>query len=107
MKAQVAQPGDSARLASCADDTVFTSPHADRGGAGQWRRDVRKEALRHHWTGALRNNLGLHFELLGVYFGVDALVIQLRIQQGAAWCEVLAFSGGLVRAGHGTHAADG
>ena len=51
----------------------------------------------------MRHNLGLHFGLLGVYFGVDTLVIRFRVQQGAAWCEVLTVQR-RVRAGRARHA---
>lgn len=92
-------------LSHFADDAVFTSPLADRVVPGSGGVIRGKDALRRYWTEALRLNPGLHFELLGAYFGVDVLVIRFRTQEGADRCEVLEFSGGLVRSGHGTYAA--
>jgi SnoaL-like domain len=94
-------------LSHFADDAVFTSPLADRVMPGSGGVIRGKEALRRYWTEALRHNPGLRFELLGVYFGVNALVIRFRNQEGTDRCEILAFSGGLVRAGHGTYEVDG
>ena len=91
-------------LSHFADDAVFTSPLADRVVPGSGGVIRGKDALRRYWIEALRLNPGLHFELLGVYFGVDALVIRFRTQDGTDRCEVLAFSGGLVRSGQGTYA---
>lgn len=94
-------------LSSFADDVVFTSPLAERVVPGSGGVIRGKEALRHYWTEALRHNPGLHFELLGVYMGVDTLVIRFRTQEGTDRSEVLTFSGGLVRTGHGTYAVTG
>lgn len=90
-----------------ADDAVFTSPLADRVVPGSGGVICGKQALRRYWTEALQRNPRLHFELLGAYFGVDVLVIRFRTQEGTDRCEVLAFSGRLVRAGYGTYAAGG
>jgi uncharacterized protein (TIGR02246 family) len=92
-------------LSHFADDAVFTSPLADRVEPGSGGVIRGKEALRRYWTEALRLNPGLQFELLGAYFGVDALVIRFRTQEGADRCEVLTFGSGLVQAGHGTYDA--
>jgi hypothetical protein len=94
-------------LSHFADDAVFTSPLADRVLPGSGGVIHGKEALRHYWTEALRHNPELRFELLGVYFGVDTLVIRFRNQEGVDRCEVLTFSGGLVRTGHGTYTVGG
>jgi SnoaL-like domain len=94
-------------LSHFAEDAVFSSPLADRVVPGSGGVICGKEALRRYWTEALRHNPGLHFELLGVYFGVDLLVIRFRNQEGIDRCEILTFSGGLVRTGHGTFAVDG
>jgi uncharacterized protein (TIGR02246 family) len=94
-------------LSHFADDAVFTSPLADRVVLGSGGVIRGKEALRHYWTEALRHNPELRFELLGVYIGVDTLVIRFRTQDGADRGEVLTFSGGLVRTGHGTYAVGG
>jgi len=42
-------------------------------------------------------------EVLGVYAGVDTVVIRFRTEQGTDRCEVLTFGAGLVRTGHGTY----
>lgn len=89
-------------LAHFADDAVFTSPVAARvlGGTGVVRG---KEALRAYWTQALSLVPELHFELIGVYAGVGALVINYRNHAGHLRCEVLVFDGTRVVSGHGTH----
>ena len=90
-------------LAQYAEDVVFTSPTALRvvpesGGAVRG-----KDALRSYWTQALAGNPDLHFELLGVYAGIDALVLHYRNQVGGLVCEVMVFRDGLVARGHATH----
>lgn len=69
-------------LAQYADDVVFTSPRAlkvvpESGGTVRGN-----DALRRYWTLALEGNLDLHFELVGVYAGINAIVIQYRNQVG-------------------------
>lgn len=88
-----------------AADVVFTSALADQVVPGSGGVIRGKQALRHYWTEALRHNPELHFDLVGVYFGVDTVVIQFRTQNGTDRCEVLTFSDGLVRTGHGMYAA--
>ncbi|MGH3265574.1 MAG: nuclear transport factor 2 family protein [Trebonia sp.] len=92
-------------LAHFADDAVFTSPLAtrifpDSGGVVRG-----KDALRQYWTAGITGSPALHFELLGVYAGVETLVIRFRNERGADRCEVLTFEGGLLRTGHGTSLA--
>lgn len=85
------------------DDVVFTSPVAARAlpdTAGVVRG---KEALRSYWTLALERVPNLHFELLGVYAGIDTLVLNYRNQAGGLVSEVLTFDGALIRLGHGTY----
>jgi ketosteroid isomerase-like protein len=84
------------------DDVVFTSPVAARllGGDGVLRG---KAALRRYWTEGLRRIPGLRFEVVGVYVGVDTVVIHYRNQLGRLVNEVLTFEGGLVKEGHGTY----
>ena len=70
-------------LTHYADDVVFTSPTAlqfapESGGTVRG-----KDALRRYWTRALEGNPDLHFELIGVYAGIDTLVLHYR-NQGAA-----------------------
>ena len=90
-------------LALYAEDVLFTSPTARRvvpesGGTVQG-----KQALRSYWTQALEGNRDLHFELVGVYHGVDTIVLHYRNQLGGLVNEVLTFRDGLVAVGHATH----
>lgn len=87
------------------DDVVFRSPVAvqllsDSDGVIRG-----KAALREYWTTALAKVPDLKFELLGVYGGVDAVVIHYRNQKGGLVNEVLLFSDGLVHEGYGTYLA--
>ena len=89
-------------LAMFAEDAVFTSPLAlrlrpDSGGVL-----LGKQALREYWQAALEHAPDLHFELTGLYAGVDSLLIGFRTRQGVDRFEVLRFRGGLVMEGHGT-----
>jgi ketosteroid isomerase-like protein len=90
-------------LAHFSDDVVFTSPIARQlleGSDGVIRG---KAALRDYWTRALGLIPDLRFEVLGVYAGVDVLVVNYRNQRGNLVSEVLQFDGPLVIAGHGTY----
>jgi len=92
-----------ALLAHFADDVVFTSPVAAQllpDTAGIIRG---KAALRTCWTEGLRRIPDLHFELVGVYAGVEAIVINYRNQKGGLVNEVMRFDGDLVIEGHGTY----
>jgi hypothetical protein len=62
-----------------------------------------KEALRSYWRRALEGNPDLHFELVGLYVGVDTVVLHYRNQAGGLINEVLTFRDGLVSVGHATH----
>jgi RimJ/RimL family protein N-acetyltransferase/ketosteroid isomerase-like protein len=93
-------------LAHFAEDAVFSSPVATRvvpGSEGVLRG---KSALRDYWTTAIRGLPDLQFEVVGVYAGIDTLVINYRNQRGGLVCEVLTFDGGLVVRGGGTYLAD-
>lgn len=90
-------------LSHFTDDVVFTSPVAARfldGSDGVVRG---KAALRAYWAEGLRRIPDLHFEVVGVYVGVDTLAINYRNQMGRLVNEVLIFDGSLVRQGHGTY----
>lgn len=90
-------------LAHFTDDVVFSSPVAEQvvpGSGGVLRG---KAALRAYWTTALQRIPDLHFEVQGVYIGVNTLVIHYRNQRGALVNEVLSLQGDLVTAGHGTY----
>lgn len=90
-------------LTHYADDVVFTSPTARRVVPASGGTIYGKHELREYWTRALRGNQGLHFELVGVYQGVDTIVLHYRNQVGAFVNEVLTFRDGLVAVGHATH----
>jgi hypothetical protein len=95
-----------ALLGHFADDVVFTSPVAAQlldGSDGVIRG---KEALRAYWTEGLRRIPDLRFEVVGVYAGAEAIVINYRNQKGGLVNEVLIFDGELVRQGHGTYLGD-
>jgi ketosteroid isomerase-like protein len=85
------------------DDVVFTSPVAARALPDSKGVVRGKKALLAYWTLALERVPNLRFELLGVYAGVDTLVLNYRNQAGGLVNEVLTFDGGLVRQGHGTY----
>ncbi|MET8145595.1 nuclear transport factor 2 family protein [Sphaerisporangium sp. NPDC005288] len=87
-----------------ADDVVFRSPLAARLVEGSHGVIRGSAALRAYWAEGLRRNPGLHFDLLGVYAGVDCVVINFRHQDGRRSCEVLVLDGDLVVSGWGTHA---
>lgn len=94
-------------LSHFADDVVFTSPVAaqlldDSDGVIRG-----KVALRMYWTEGLRRIPDLHFEVIAVYVGVNALVINYRNQLGRLVNEVLIFDGSLVTHGHGTYLGTG
>ncbi|KAA1425244.1 nuclear transport factor 2 family protein [Mumia zhuanghuii] len=94
-------------LAHFADDVVFTSPVAaqlldDSDGVLRG-----KDALRAYWTEGLRRIPDLRFEVVGVYAGLDTVVINYRNQKGGLVNEVLHLRDGLVVEGHGTYLAAG
>ena len=90
-----------------ADGVVFCSPVAARVIAGSDGVIRGKDALRDYWAHALGLVPDLRFELVGVYTGIDSIVINYRNQRGGLVNEVLVFNDdGLVSEGHGTYAAD-
>jgi ketosteroid isomerase-like protein len=90
-------------LADYAEDVIFTSPTARKVVPESGGTVHGKDALRRYWILALRGNQDLHFELLGVYAGVDTLALHYRNQRGGLVVEVLTFEKGLVAVGHATH----
>lgn len=86
-----------------ADDVVFRSPVAARILPGSDGTIRGKEALRAYWTEGLRHLPDLHFEVVGVYAGIDSVMINYRNQAGQLVGEVLIFDGGLVVSGWGTY----
>lgn len=90
-------------LTHCAGDIVFSSPTATRVVPDSGGTVRGKDALRNYWTLALQRNPDLHFELVGVYAGVDTIVLHYQNQLGSLVNEVLTFRDGLVVVGHATH----
>jgi ketosteroid isomerase-like protein len=85
------------------DDVLFTSPVAaailpETVGAVRG-----KAALRAYWAEGLRRIPDLNFTVVGIFAGVDTLVIQYRNQKGVSVSEVLIFDGDKVRQGHGNY----
>jgi hypothetical protein len=90
-------------LGHFSDDVVFTSPLAARiveGSDGVIRGKV---ALRSYWSEGLQRNPDLHFEIEGLYCGINTIVIHYRNQSGGLVNEVLTFDGSLVNEGHATY----
>ena len=86
-----------------ADHVVFRSPVAAElldSCDGMVRG---KDAVRAYFAEGLRRFPDLHFEVLGVYLGINTIVINYRNQAGRLVSEILAFEDGLVVAGHGTY----
>jgi hypothetical protein len=90
-------------LAHFTDDVVFTSPFAAQVMPSSDGVIRGKEALRAYWTVGLDRLPDLHFDLVGVYTGVNTVVINYRNERGGLVNEVLTFEGPLVREGHGTY----
>ncbi|HYB26169.1 MAG TPA: nuclear transport factor 2 family protein [Solirubrobacteraceae bacterium] len=90
-------------LAHFADDATYTSPVAARILAGSDGVVHGKAALRSYWREGLRRIPDLRFDLVGIYVGVDTIVINYRNQNGGLVSEVLRFDGPLVVQGHGTY----
>ena len=90
-----------------ADNVVFTSPVAAQFLAGSGGVIRGKAALRGYRAEGLRRIPDLHFEVVGVYVGVNTLVINYRNQLGRQVNEVLIFDGSLVTQGHGTYLGSG
>ena len=90
-------------LAHFADDVVFTSPVAKQLLAGSDGVVRGKAALRAYWSEGVRRIPDLRFEVLGVYVGIDTLVINYRNQRRGLVSEVLTFDRHLVTEGHGTY----
>ena len=93
-------------LSHFTDEVVFTSPIAaqvlsESGGVLRG-----KEAVRRYWGEGMRRIPDLHFDIEGVYAGVNTVVIHYRNHTGALVCEVLTFEGPLVVEGHGTYLTD-
>jgi ketosteroid isomerase-like protein len=90
-------------LTHYSDDVVFTSPTALQFAPESGGTVHGKDSLRSYWTRALEGHPDLRFELIGVYAGIDTLVLHYRNQVGGMVNEVLTFRDGLVVAGHANH----
>ena len=92
-------------LAHFTDDVEFISPVAatitgDPSGVVRG-----KDALRAYWTTALQSRADLHFELVDVHLGIDAIAIHYRDQTGRGTTEFAAFDAdGKVARGWGLYA---
>ena len=86
------------------DDIAFSSPHIPVI-AGEPSGVLRgKRAVRAYWAEALRLMPDLHFDLLGVTVGHDAVAIRYTNQRGRESVEVLLVDDdGLVVRGAGTY----
>jgi ketosteroid isomerase-like protein len=87
------------------DDAVFTSPVAKQIGFADDGVVKGKDALRRYWNAALKQNPDLHFQITGIFQGVDRIAIAFKNQKGVDRVEILVFRDGLVIEGHGTFAA--
>jgi hypothetical protein len=90
-------------LAHFADDAVFSSPVAaqlldDSDGVLHG-----KDAIRAYWLRGIDLIPDLRFEVVGVYVGLEVLVVNYRNQKGGLVDEVLIFDGPLVVRGYGTY----
>jgi len=92
-------------MARLHDDIAFSSPHIALM-VGEPSGVLRgKPAVRAYWAEALRRLPDLHFDLLGVTVGHDALAIRYTNERGRESVEVLLLDGdGLVIRGAGTYA---
>jgi ketosteroid isomerase-like protein len=90
-------------LAHYSADVVFRSPVATQiiDGSDGVVRGI--DALRAYWAEGLRRVPDLRFEIIGVYTGVDTVVINYRNQAGQLVCEALTFHDGRITAGMGTY----
>ena len=95
------------RSRAFADDVVFTSPVAARVVPDRSGVISGTAALRAYWTAALARVPDLRFEIVGVYAGIDIVMINYRNQAGGMVSEVLTFADGLVVAGHGSYLMTG
>lgn len=93
-------------LSHFSEEVVFSSPAAVRlvdGSNGEIRG---KSSLRSYWTEGLRRIPDLRFEILGVYVGVNTVVINYQNQGGGFVTETLIFESGVVTRGYATYLSD-
>jgi ketosteroid isomerase-like protein len=83
-------------LAHYADDVEFRSPVAS-AITGEPSGVVHgRDALRRYWSAGLERVLDLHFELLELAFGIDAVALRYRNQAGRVVTEIVEFADGRV-----------
>jgi ketosteroid isomerase-like protein len=85
------------------EDVVFSSPAAVRLIADSDGEIRGKSSLRSYWTEGLRRIPDLRFEVLGVYVGLNVVVINYQNQAGGLVNEILTFEGDLVVRGHAAY----
>lgn len=91
-------------LVHFSDDVEFSSPLIPAVLPGSTGTVVGKAALRRYWQAGVEHFPDLHFEILGVYSGVGAIVIHYRNQLGRRVCEYLEFdAAGAVTRGRGCY----
>jgi ketosteroid isomerase-like protein len=93
-------------LAHLSEDVTFTSPVAARIVEGSDGVIRGKDALRDYWNRGIEHYPNLHFEVVGVYLGVDTIVINYRNQNDALVNEILRLEGTNVVECHGTYILD-
>ncbi|WP_155357334.1 nuclear transport factor 2 family protein [Acrocarpospora macrocephala] len=86
-----------------APHVIFTSPLAARIVEDSNGVIRGLDALRTYWAEGLRRNPQLHFEILGVYTGIDTIVIHFQHQTGQLSAEVLTFHNNKIITGTATH----
>ena len=91
-------------LAQFHDDACFVSPIAKQLIPDSQGSLKGKTAIRAYWQQALTLVPDLHFSLLGIYAGIDSLVIHYQNQKGVAVNEVLLLRDGKVAQGYATYA---
>jgi len=89
-------------LAHFADDAGFTSPIAARIDPGTSGVPCGKKAIEDYWSADLLQNSKRHFEIAGVFKGVDCIFIRFRNESGVDRIEMLRFKDELVVEGQGT-----
>jgi ketosteroid isomerase-like protein len=93
-------------LALLHPDVAFSSPHVPTIAGEPSGVLHGKRAVRAYWAEALRRMPDLHFDLLGVTVGHDAVAIRYTNQAGMESVEILLLDDdGLVIRGAGTYAA--
>jgi len=90
-------------LGHFADNTTFLSPFASRVISGSDGILRGKDELRAYWVAGLAALPDLHFEVVGVYAGIDTIAINYRNHTGGLVTEVLTFEAGRVIRGEGTY----